>query len=95
METVTFRTQDNMFEITVKAEFLTIVDPAKANTHQLLTEHKLGTYLHNPQGPALKHLKKDYEEYWLEGKKVQDQETINKIKHSVKFASDMEDLLKK
>jgi hypothetical protein len=91
--THTFRSEDGIFEFTIKKEFLAIADPSKHSTHKLMTEFKVGNYLHNPFGPAITNLKNGYQEFWLEGKRAP-ADVAEKIKHQTNFNNDLEQLLK-
>lgn len=91
--TYTFNCLDNIFTFTIKKEFLQhCAEPSKMDRNKLFTELKMGTYLHNPYGPALTVISKKYDEYWLEGKRVSE-EVAAKIKHQVSFHNDLEKIL--
>lgn len=92
-ETYTFRSEDGIFEVTIKAEFLkTVPNPTEYAFKDLMTQHNLAQYFHNPIGPAIRILKNGYEDYWLDGKQVSP-EVAEKIKHGVKFNTTMDDIL--
>ena len=94
-ETYTFISDNKIFQTTIKSEFLKIIaKPETVPYEQLMTEHGMSQYLHNPHGPAVKVLRNNYEEYWLDGKKVSE-EVEAKIKHNIKFHGELEDILNK
>lgn len=84
-EFYTFKTGDNKFQFTVKAEFLKKCEnPTTVSIHDLLTVHKLNQYLHNTSGPAITRLRDNLMEYWVDGQKVSEEEG-KRIEHNYKF----------
>jgi hypothetical protein len=68
--------------------------PEDVSYEQLMTDHQMASYLHNPHGPAIKILRNGYEEYWLDGKKCSE-EIEKKIKHDLKFNDELNDIINK
>lgn len=112
-ETVTFvvnhpeATDTPLFELTTKAEFLTVCpDPENYhkqpgevmdNWRKLFTDLKLMEYLHNPNGPAFVHLATKrpggYVEYYLNGKKLTPDEASSII-HNSNFKKKVNEVLR-
>ena len=92
-ETFTFTSLDKIFEFTIKSEFLEkVAEPTTISTLDLMTNHRMVKYLHNPFGPAIKVLTNGYEEFWLEGKRVS-AEVAEKIKHNTLFTEEFNKML--
>jgi hypothetical protein len=95
-ELETFKTSDGRFQFTVKGTFLHKCweHPSQYDAYDLNSKFHLSEYLHNPSGPAIVHLGSGQVEYWLNGKKLTDEEGA-KISHDYKFNNKlMEDLEK-
>lgn len=93
MEVFTFNDKQNNFQITIKSEYLkTIPNPAEYAFADLLTQHNMSPFLHNPHGPAILVIKNKHEEYWLDGKKVSP-EVADKIKHNTAFHEELVEIL--
>lgn len=67
---------------------------------ELLSKYKLQEYLHNSKGPALvityatPEKTATFEEYWVNGEYIVDEEMKNKIKHEGQFQDKFEEILK-
>lgn len=104
-ETVTFIENEGKVQFTVKKTFLDVVDVTDTNikhsAYKLLKDHKMGDYLHNQKGPAVRVIvpvkdKKgnpiDYKEYWVDGKRLT-QEEGEKMEHNANFIDRAEKLI--
>lgn len=88
-----FTASDGRFEFTVKGEFLQkCSNPHEFDTYDLLTKHKMHNFLHNPGGPALRRVKDDYREYWLNGVKAT-KEQGEKMEANFKFNNKLQDMV--
>lgn len=93
MNTITFRTADGRYNLTVKEEFLTrCPEPTKIDTYKLMTEYKLNQFLHNPKGPAILRLKDNCPEYWINGQRVTKEEG-ERIEHEYEFGKKMSSII--
>ena len=94
-ETYTFVSDNKIFKVTIKAEFLKIIPkPEEHVFHDLMTQHSMPQYLHNPNGPAMVVLTNGHEEYWIDGKRCTD-EVAEKMKHTIKSFDTLEKELEK
>jgi predicted PilT family ATPase len=97
-ETYTFNETSGNFQFTVKREFLQEVpEPEKMDVQQLFGETQMPKFLHNPVGPAIKHLKIKNNEiedcYFLNGTPLTKEET-EKLIHNQDFSQGFEKLIK-
>ena len=84
-EVYTFTTKCDKFVISVKPEFLKECNkPEEIDLFLLLTKHKIVQHFHNPSAPALCRKKDNYQEYWIDGKKL-DEKDAKLIEHNYKF----------
>lgn len=99
-ETFTFLSEGE-FQVTVKSSFLKVIpNPDKHNIVELITEHKLPNFLHNPSGPAMVRVLMDQNdplscEYWVNGQMIDDPEVIARMKHNNKFNDKFTEMLNK
>lgn len=84
LETFTFTAVDNQFTYTVKGEFQKKGVHGTADSLDLMVQHEMANFLHNPVGPAIVHIKSGECEYWLNGKQLDEAES-KKIEHDCKF----------
>ena len=84
-ELFSFKTADGRFQFTVKGEFVRRChNPNEYDSYDLMNQFYLSDFLHNPAGPAIIHLGSNIVEYWLNGKKLNDEEG-KKISHDYNF----------
>lgn len=89
----TFTTLDKDFTLTVKGEFLkNCPEPDKVKLVDLLTTHRATQYFHNPTGPAIIRHTDNHQEYWIDGRKVNDEEA-KRISHTHKFNGKLMDIV--
>lgn len=82
-----FVTSNKKFELVVKSEFLKkCPKPEDFTDHDLLTIYKVNQFFNNPMGPAITRLRDGYSEYWIDGKKLSEEEG-KRIAHSHAFNS--------
>lgn len=86
MSSVTsFVTNCGKYKFSVKAEFYkSCPNPTEYSIYDLMTKHKVNQYFHSTSGPALTRLKDMYEEYWVDGMKVSEEEG-KRMAHNFKF----------
>jgi hypothetical protein len=82
--THTFKSVCGRFQFTIKDSFLKKTNPAEHDVYDLMTQHQMAEYLHNPVGPAIVVFNTTHEEYWLNGKRL-DAANAEKIKHDFQF----------
>ena len=97
-EVVTFVSSCGRFKLTVKKEYTLKYDITSPLIDQF-KNNNINNYLHNPEGPALVHLKPepgtsadDIELYWLNGKPIKGEE-LKKLKHNFSFNNTVEKLI--
>ena len=84
-ESFKFTTVDGKFEMSVKSTFLKVCEkPSEVKLMDLLTVHRVNQYFHNTTGPAITRKRDNYMEYWLDGKKVSEEEG-KRIEHEFNF----------
>lgn len=91
--TYTFTSRCGIFTCTVKAKFLELVaNPEKEDYFELLKNHNMHQYLHNPNGPALVSHVAGHSEYFIDAKRV-DPDTAKKIQHSADANSEIDKII--
>lgn len=83
-ETFTFVDKSGLFEWTFKREALKNFDILKDATWENLHQYKFQEFLHNTKGPAVRHTKVPFEQYYINGKLLSDEEA-EKMKHDIQF----------
>lgn len=85
MSVYKFKTVDDKCEFAVKEEFLKRCNkPADFDAYDLMTKYQMGSYLHNPSGPAAVIPSENVLEYWISGKECTPEEGA-KIAHDFNF----------
>lgn len=94
-ETLRFIGIDKKYEFVVKAEFAQLYpDYMTKKTYNLIADCKINNYLHNPSGVAITRFDNNQQEYWIDGKKLSDEES-KLIKHKEEFDKNFFDTIEK
>ena len=91
-DTFTFIDKSGLFEWTFKREALKEFDILKDPTWENLHNHKYQQYLHNTKGPAVRHTKVPFEQYYINGNLLSDEEA-EKMKHDIQFHQKFNDVI--
>ncbi len=74
-KTYTFYDASKQFLLTVKSEFLNRCWlPSAYDVYTLNTEYFLSKFLHNPTGPAIVDVINGINQYWINGKRLTDED---------------------
>lgn len=95
MEYKKYVVQDGDFEICVHNDFHVKNPDIKIETtefYELITKNGLAPYFHNPNGPAITHLKTGKKNYYINGKALTP-EQIDKIEHNIAFNTDLTEMI--
>lgn len=89
-EVYTFITACGEFEVCVNENYLKKLEeqklgrPEDYDAFDLFAQHKMAEYLHNPNGPAVRHIKENFMNFYINGKQLT-QEEQDKLTHNYNF----------